>query len=384
MYRPTHTEEVAAIVRSAASEGRKIEIQGAGSHGAIGCPDRRADILSTAELAGIVNYDPAELVLTARAGTPLAELEAAVADEKQAFMFEPWGARGATVGGMIGAGVSGSRRVSAGAVRDHLLGFAAVSGRGEPFVAGGKVVKNVTGYDVSKLMCGAWGRLAVLTEVTFKVLPSPPERRTFEWRGLDEAAAWDLMGQAMRLPADVAAAAHWPDGGPARDGATLIRIEGFGPSVAARARLLRRALDQFGPCEERAGTDAMVCWAPLAGAAALADAATLWRISVARKEGLGVVRALATVGGRWMADWAGGLIWFAPDDEEGAIAIRRIAASGQGHATLLRASEATRRAVPALHPLAPGVAALSARVRAAFDPLGVFETGRFLDKTDAD
>lgn len=385
MYQPTTTSEVAAIVADTAATGRKLEIRGGGSHAGVGCPDRAGAILSTAGLTGIVDYDAAELVLTARPGTLLAEIEAAVAARGQALMFEPVGPATATIGGVIGAGLSGSRRISAGAVRDHLLGFEAVSGRGERFVAGGKVVKNVTGYDVSKLMCGAWGRLAVLTEVTLKVLPSPPERRTLVWQGLDETAAWDLMGAAMRLPADVAAAAHLPGPG----GATLVRIEGFGPSVEARARLIRDAFASHGAITELAGPAAMAAWAPLAGADALIDAESVWRIGVPRKKGLAVVRGLAGLGGRWIADWAGGLIWYAPDmadptDTANATAVRRLAADAGGHASLVRAPVEVRRIVPALHPLAPGVAALSARVRAAFDPLGLFETGRFLDVAHAD
>lgn len=377
MHQPQTPEDIVAILTDAAARGTTMEIAGGGTRRPFGAPTPDAERLSTAALSGIVSYDPDELVLTAKAGTPLAELEAALAERSQAFLFEPHGAPGSTIGGVIGAGLSGSRRVSGGAVRDHLLGFEAVSGRAERFKAGGKVVKNVTGYDLSKLMCGAWGRLAVLTEVTLKVLPSPPQSRTLAWAGLDDAAAWDLMGEAMRLPADVAAAAYLPDGG-----AALVRIEGFGPSVDARAILLKGALARFGAPQEAAGDEAAALWQPLANAVGLADASTLWRLSVPRKAGLGVVRTLAQGGGRWIADWAGGLIHH--DTQADPATVRATVTAAGGHAMLLRAPEDIRSRVPALNPQPRGEAALAARVRRAFDPMGLFETGRFLDQPHAD
>lgn len=376
MLQPQKTEELAALVADAAAHGRKLQITGGGTRGEVGAPSRVGDLLSMTAMSGIVSYDPAELVLTAKAGTPLAELQAALAEQGQAFSFEPQGAPGSTIGGVIGAGFSGSRRVSAGAVRDHLLGFEAVSGRGERFKAGGKVVKNVTGYDLSKLMCGSWGRLAALTEVTLKVLPRPAERRTLVWTGLDDARAWAIMGEALRLPADVAAAAHSPG-----MSHTLIRIEGFGPSVEARATLLKSALERFGTAAAVGGEEGDALWRPFASATLLDAEATLWRFSVPRRAGLDVVRALAG-SGRWIADWAGGLIYHTTDAD--ASLVRGVTAEAGGHATLLRANTETRAQVPAFHPQSPALAALTARVRRAFDPLGVFETGRFLDEAHAD
>jgi len=376
MHEPRSTAETAALVCEAVSAGTKLEIRGGGSRAGIGTPDRNAELLSTAGLHGIIAYDPEELVLTARAGTPLSELEAAVEEHKQALAFEPWGAPGSTIGGVIGAGISGSGRVSAGAVRDHLLGFEAISGRGEHFIAGGKVVKNVTGYDLSKLMCGSWGRLAVLTEITLKVLPRPAERLTLCWRELGMQPAFNLMGRAMCLPADVAATAHLPE-----SGETLVRIEGFAPSVAARAKMLRQRLAQFGEANFMPSGEANAAWAKLRGAAGLDGAATLWRISVPRCAGAGIVTTLARSESRWLADWAGGLIWLARDGHSELI--RQTVQAAGGHATLVHAPNALRATVPALHPLAPGLATLTTRVRHSFDPLGVFETGRFLDEAFA-
>ena len=363
--RPQTVEELSRIIAAAAAEGGKLELRGGGSKAAVGAP-RDARILELAEFAGILDYDPAELVLTARAATPLAQIEAALAEQGQMLAFEPFdhgpifgrpeGA--ATIGGVIAAGVAGSRRLSRGGARDHLLGFKAVSGRGEAFVGGGKVVKNVTGYDLSKVMTGSWGRLAALTEVTLKVLPRPQQVLSLAVAGLDPAAATALMSKAMGSQADVAAAAHEP-------GFTVVRLEGFGPSVEARSALLRA----LAPLRPLARDDAERFWArqrrPLHGRE------VLWRISVPPSRAAQVVAAL---GGDWAMDWAGGLIWSSSPD---ASAVRQAAAAAEGHAMLLRAPESLRAEVPALHPQPAGVAALEARVRQAFDPAGVFETGRF-------
>lgn len=381
MHVPNNAAEIRDIVASACAGGGKLEIQGGGTRAAFGAPARQVEILSVRGLSGILDYDPAELVLTARAGTPLAELQEAVAARGQNFAFEPWGDAGSTIGGVIAAGVAGSRRVSAGSVRDHLLGFEAVSGRGEIFRAGAKVVKNVTGYDLPKLACGSWGRLLVMSEVTLKVLPRPPEHLTLLWHGLGDEAAYRLMSLAMRQPADVAAASHLPA---ALGGRTMLRIDGFGPSVAARKALLAGVLAEFGEAETASGTEAAPLWAALQSGAALQAVesnAPLWRISLAPRQALKLAQALEAKGARWLADWAGGLLWLAMAGHEAEI--RDMAAQAGGHATLAQAPADIRANIPALHPQPAGVEALSRRVRHAFDPLGVFEANRFLDATEA-
>jgi glycolate oxidase FAD binding subunit len=265
----------------------------------------------------------------------------------------------ATLGGVVAAGVCGSRRLSRGGTRDHLLGFKAVSGRGEAFVGGGKVVKNVTGYDVPKVMAGSWGRLAALVEVTLKVLPRPQVSRSLAVDGLDPREAVALMSAAMGSQADVAAAAHQP-------GLSVIRLEGFGPSVDARSAMIRTLAPA---ARELAEDEAARAWAALRHP--LPDARVLWRISVPPSRAPPVVEALQ---GAWAIDWAGGLVWSSCED---AVAVRAAADAAGGHAMLLRAPKAVRSQVPALHPPPAGVAALEARVRRAFDPAGVFETGRF-------
>jgi glycolate oxidase FAD binding subunit len=366
VIRPRTIEELERVISDAASTGSKLELRGGGSKADVGAP-REAQVLDMTGFAGVLDYDPAELVLTAYAGTPLAEIEAAVAGKGQMLPFEPFDhgpvfgrPQGAsTIGGVIAAGVSGSRRLSRGSARDHLLGFKAVSGRGEAFVGGGKVVKNVTGYDVSKVMAGSLGRLAALVEVTLKVLPRPPVARSLAIAGLDPAAAVALMSKAMGSKADVAAAAHEP-------GLTVLRLEGFGPSVEARARLVQAMSPGLHPLPE---TDAAGFWARLKKP--LPGSQVLWRLSLPPARAPEAIQAL---GGDWIMDWAGGLVWTSGEDAD---AVRRAAAAAGGHALLLRAPEAVRAEIPALHPQASGVAALEARVRRAFDPAGVFETGRF-------
>jgi glycolate oxidase FAD binding subunit len=357
--RPSSIEELAEVIAEAAASGRRLEIAGGGTKAEMGAP-REAERLDMTGFSGVIDYDPAELVLTAGAGTPLAEIEALVAAKGQMLAFEPRDEAGSTIGGVVAAGVSGSRRVSRGAARDHLLGFKGVSGRGEAFVGGGKVVKNVTGYDLPKLAAGSWGRLFAMTEVTLKVLPRPPEQVTLAAEGLDAAAAAALMSKALGSQADVAAAAS-------ADGVTALRLEGFGPSVAAR----RTLLEAMAPLRALPEGVADAIWTSLRNP--LPDATVLWRLS------LPASRAAEVVGrglGPWRMDWGGARVWLACADPK---AVRAAAEAVGGHAMLVRAPEALRRTVPMLHPQPVPVMALEARIRRAFDPAGVFETGRFGD-----
>ncbi|WP_447728093.1 glycolate oxidase subunit GlcE [Sphingomonas koreensis] len=373
MIRPANIEELCELIADAQATGTRLRLRGGGTKDAIGAPCE-AQVVDMRGFAGVVDYDPPELVLTVGAGTPLAEIEALVAGEGQMLAFDPFdhsamlGTDGsatiakATIGGVIAAGVAGPARLSRGGARDHLLGFTAVSGRGEIFVAGAKVVKNVTGYDLPKLMAGSWGRLAALAELTLKVLPAPRTRVTLAMRGLDAAGAVAAMARAMGSAAEVTAAAHLPDwhGG----AMTALRLDGFAESVAARAAML----PEFETFE-----DGDALWLAARDASPLSGALPLWRLIVAPGKAPGVVAALPDA--EWLFDWAGGLIWLASAAEP--TTIRTVAAAAGGHATLVRASDAMRRTVPSLHPLPGALAAIEARVRRAFDPDGVFESGRF-------
>ncbi|MDQ0464970.1 glycolate oxidase FAD binding subunit [Caulobacter ginsengisoli] len=356
MHTPNSVQDLCDLFRA----GGTFEIRGGGSKAEIGAP-REAQLVSTAGLAGVIDYDPAELVLTVGAGTPLAEIQALVASENQMLAFDPFDhgplfgrpAGAATIGGVIAAGVSGSQRLALGAARDHLLGFEAVSGRGERFIGGARVVKNVTGYDLPKVMAGSWGRLGVMTQLTLKILPAPRVRATMLVEGLDVAAAVAAMTAALRAPLEVAAAAHLPGIG------TGLRLQGFGPSVDARAAQL--------PGHRLSETEGDAFWQ---AALPPADDRPLWRVHCQPSAALAIVAALPDLETR--LDWGGGLIWLAGEGD-----VRAVAAMYGGQAMLVRAPEAMRAAIPCEHPQPAGVAALSVRVRRAFDPAGIFETGRF-------
>ncbi len=381
--RPLNEEDVRDAVADAIRAGVTLDIRGGSSKAAIGAPCPEARPLDLYGLSGVIDYDPAELVLTVRPGTPLAEVERLVSERGQMLAFDPFdhgailseAAGAATIGGVVAAGVSGSLRLSGGGARDHLLGLRAVSGRGEIFVAGAKVVKNVTGYDLPKLAAGSWGRLFAMTELTLKVLPRPPVAVTRAVEGLDPATAVRVMAAAMGSQSEVGAAAHLPAGMGGAKSLTALRLLGFGPSVAARAAMVERLLGEHGAVAALDGEADKDWWTQLRTLEPLGREDTLWRVNVPPSGGPSVVAALEPLGARWLFDWAGGLVWIAFNGD--ASAVRDAAAKAGGHATLVRAPAAIRAAVPALHPQAPGVAALEARVRRAFDPAGVFETGRF-------
>jgi len=376
--RPDTTQQLCDAIAAAAAGQTKLRLRAGGSKDAIGSPTPGVPVLDMRGFHGVVDYDPAELVLTVKFGTPLAEVEALLANEAQMLAFDPFdhgrllgGSRGAaTIGGVVAAGVSGPQRLSCGAARDHLLGFEAVSGGGEAFKAGSRVVKNVTGFDLSKVVAGSWGRLIALTQLTLRVVPRPPSRVTLVRRGLDPDAAVAAMARALGSPAGVAAAAHLPawQGSPA----TLFRLDGFPESVTARADTLGKVIGA-GPLDSLRDDAGDALWDDIRDAVLLPLDRPLWRIVVAPGKATAVVAALDAVD--WMFDWGGGLVWAVT--AAGADAVRAAADAAGGHATLVRADAETRTAIPAFHPPLPGVADLEASVRRAFDPAGVFDNGRF-------
>ena len=380
---PQSEADLCDAITQAIREAEKLAITGGATKSGVGRHVENARRLDMRSFSGIVDYDPAELVLTVRAGTPLAEVEALVASREQKLAFAPFDygpvfgrpAGASTIGGVVAAGVAGSQRVSQGSARDHLLGFRAVSGRGETFIAGAKVVKNVTGYDLSKLVSGSWGRLVALTEVTLKVLPRPRASVTKAMEGLDAADAVKLMSRALGSQADVSAAAHIPGQTSGGASLTLLKVEGFGPSVTARCAMLDALLSDVGKLQHLDGSVADDLWSDLRTLGPLAGDAPLWRINLAPGEGAGILAAIEPLGAKWMMDWGGGLIWAAVDGDPAII--RDAAARAGGHAMLVRGSTDVRDRIAAFHPAAPAVAALETRVRRAFDPNGVFETGRF-------
>ncbi len=394
---PTSAAEVLSAVQWAAGEGMPLEIVGHGTKRGIGRPLQTEHALDLSKLAGVTLYEPAELVLSAKAGTPLAEIEQLLAENGQQLAFEPMdygpllgGAPGkGTLGGVLAANLSGPRRLKAGAARDHILGIHAVSGRGEAFKSGGRVVKNVTGYDLSKAMAGSWGTLAVVTDLTFKVLPAAETETTLAVRGLFDEQAAAAMALAMGSSAEVSSAAHLPQriarrvagGGLGGDAATLLRVEGFGPSVAYRIGHLKNLLKNAGPLEEISGDASRALWRDIRDCAPFADggAQPLWRISMAPAEGHRMVMALRMqAAAEVFYDWQGGLIWLRMEagDPEAELVRGLVRQFGGGHATLVRATTADRAALPVFEPQAPALAVLSARLKEQFDPKTILNPGR--------
>lgn len=371
---PRDADDLCQIISDAVATGKKLELRGGGTKAGFGAP-REATIVSMTALSGIVDYDPPELVLTVRPGTPLAEVEALVAEEGQMLAFEPWGEAGATIGGSVAAGVAGSRRVTAGSARDHLLGFSAVSGRGTSYVAGAKVVKNVTGYDLPKLMAGSWGRIGAMTELTLKVLPAPRLTVTLMARGISPRAAHAAMACALGSNAEVSAVAHL------QTGEILLRVAGFAPSVEARCAALPALLRYHCALERLDEMDAKPLWCIAMTGNGLGGTAR-WRVHLPPRHAPDLIDRLAHIPFEWSMDWGGGLLWIATDDLSDTV--RHEAAKLNGVATLASAPLDMRSRIPANHPSAAGVAALEQRVRRSFDTQDVFVTGRFMEDARAD
>jgi glycolate oxidase FAD binding subunit len=399
--KPRDANDVEAAVQSAVAGGTTLEIAGQGSKRAIGRAAQWDMTLDLSGLAGVTLYEPAELVLSARAGTPLAEIEALVAASDQELAFEPMdygpilgGTAGrGTLGGAIAANLSGPRRIKAGAARDHFLGFSAVSGRGETFKSGGRVVKNVTGYDLSKLIAGSWGTLAVMTDVTIKVLPRPETEMTVVLEGLDDAVAVQALNAAMGSAGEASGAAHVPAATAARfpfalpaggRALTVLRLEGVAPSIAHRRQILELLLKPYGALAVMEEQNSKVLWRGIRDAipfAAAADTAerSIWRISTAPTKGPEVARRIAaSAGGQFLYDWAGGLIWaeLPASDDAGAPVVRAAVAAAGGHATLVRAPAAIRAMVDVFDPQDRMILMLSQRIKESFDPKGVLNPGR--------
>ncbi|SPH24158.1 putative FAD-linked oxidoreductase [Defluviimonas aquaemixtae] len=360
-------EEVAEAIRVARGPFR---IMGGGTR-----PVGRTvtgDGLDVSGIAGITLYESGALTVVAKTGTPLADLEAALAAEGQRLAFEPADWRGLlgtegepTVGGMVAANVSGPRRVQAGACRDALLGVRFVDGTGAVVKNGGRVMKNVTGYDLVKLMAGSWGTLGVLTEVSLKVLPAHEATAVLVIDGLSGGEALAAMTKALRSPFDVTGAAHGPMG-------TLIRVEGFAGSVAYRAERLRALLAPFGAVRvESAPEPCHSLWRAVRDVEPFhGTPGDVWRLSVKPSDGPELVRRAKAR--EAILDWGGGLVWLLmPEGED----LRARLGAFSGHATLLRASEETRARIAPFQPEPAPVTAISAGLRARFDPKGILNPG---------
>jgi glycolate oxidase FAD binding subunit len=398
--KPRDIKDIEAAVQWACAEKKALDLVGQGSKRALGRPAQTDATLDLSGLAGITLYEPEELVLSARAGTPLSDIQELAASRNQALAFEPMdygpllGAapgRG-TIGGTLAINLSGSRRFKAGAARDHFLGVTAVSGRGETFKSGGRVVKNVTGYDLCKLLAGSWGTLAAMTDVTLKMLPKAETEASVLVAGLDDGQAVEAMAAALASAGEVSAAAHLPKPAALRmkgaegggQAVTAMRLEGVERSVAHRTRLLEDLMRALGPLIVLDQPRSIALWKEIRDVGCFAASGPaaqrfVWRISTAPARGAELGRRLAAQTDVELAyDWAGGLVWaaIAPSQDAGAAIVRAAVAACGGHATLVRAPAAVRAQVAVFEPQPAPLAALTARVKQSFDPLGVLNPGR--------
>lgn len=385
MTDPADEAELSAAIAEAAAAKVPLEIRGGGTRAMLGRPVQAERTLSTRSLSGIRLYEPGALTLVVGAGTPMAEVEAALAAENQMLPFEPvdhralLGTEGEpTIGGAIAVNASGPRRIQRGACRDAMIGVRFVDGQGQAIANGGRVMKNVTGLDLVKLMAGSHGTLGVLTQVAFKVLPAPRATETLRLHGLEDDAAVAAMADALGSPFDVAGAAHLPeaDGGPL----TMIRVEGLPGSVAHRAQALKTRLARHGAAID-AAADGADGWNRVRDVVAFAGrAGAVWRVSLKPSDGPALVAALRETAPLTAAfyDWGGGLVWLLVEEsgDAGAAAIRAQTARLGGHATLVRASAATRAAVEVFEPEPAPLARIAAGLRAKFDPHGILNPGR--------
>jgi glycolate oxidase FAD binding subunit len=396
--RPVDEREFSRVLAEASSTGTPIEIMGGGSKQRIGRPMQTAANVSSRALRGITLYEPNEMVMAARAGTPVAQIEDALVERGQMLAFEPvelgllagGEEKQATIAGVFATNISGARRISTGAARDHLLGLRGVNGRGDIFKSGGRVMKNVTGVDLCRGIAGSWGTLAIMTEVTFKVLPAPEDTGTILLLGLPDEIAVEVLCAAMGTPYEVSGAVHlqpslvarlWHDGLRQQGQAvTALRVENFTKSVAYRTARLKEHFKAYGEIHQLDRTNSLSFWSELRQLSVLMGSdAPLWRISTSPTAGPKVVAAItAYMDCRALYDWSGGLVWaeVLSTTDAGAADIRRVIATHGGHATLIRAEPEVRAAVDVFQPLEPGVERLSRKLKATFDPAGILNPGR--------
>jgi glycolate oxidase FAD binding subunit len=385
------SEAESAIARQIAAAREPLLVSGAGSKAGMLRPVQAAGVISTAGLTGITLYAPKELIISARAGTPLHEVETTLAEHGQHLIAEPpdlsalFGTvpNTQTLGGVVATNLSGPRRVAWGAMRDHVMGIRAVTGHGEVIHSGGRVLKNVTGLDLCKLLTGSHGTLGIITEITLKVLPAPEAVGTIVVSGLDAEAGVAALSAALGSPYGVsgavwlpaAAAARLPNLSPGRS-LTLIRIEDFAASVAYRTEKLRGELG-FADAAILDDATSRALWRDVRDARPLPliDADGIWRVSVRPSAGPAVLRAVPDAHG--YLDWGGGLVWLAgPATEATHRAIEAAARAAGGTWTLLRAPDSLRGAVDVVPPEAAPLAAITRRVKQAMDPRGILNPGR--------
>lgn len=393
--RPRSESELADMIGMALADGVSLEIIGGGTKRNVGRPVRAMRKIDMSGLSGIILYNPAELVMSAWAGTSLTEIEEELDRAGQMLAFEPMDYRSLlgslgepTIGGVFATNNSGPRRLTAGAARDSLLGVRFVNGLSETVKSGGRVMKNVTGLDLAKLMAGSWGTLGAISQVTFKARPKPQAVATILIVGLNDAQAAAAMATAMALPVGVSAAAHLPtsvinrfsEGMPKSEPITALRLEGLIESVALRAQKLTDAMTCYGHVTDLNAESSISLWREIRDCKPFTQQRhkPLWRISVMPSAGHRLVASLRLkIGVDAFYDWQGGLLWMAMEQDTEAKLIRQfICHLGGGHASLVRAPESIRAALDVFEPQPKPLAELSARIKASFDPKSIFNPGR--------
>lgn len=398
IFKPAADWELQSMLGQLREQKIPVEILGAGTKRSFGRPVAANVAITTAGLRGITLYESTELVMSARAGTPVSQIEVELASRGQMLGFEPvdlgptlGGHAGLqTIGAIFASNISGSRRIAVGSARDHLIGVKGISGRGEIFKAGGRVMKNVTGYDVARGLAGSWGTLAVLTEVTFKVVPIPDDVATLVFPGLTDDLAIELMCAAMGSPYEVTGTVHLSAGmvgrlkheqlAAQRKPLTALRIENFTKSVAYRKGRLIEILREWGKPIELDLEDSLRLWGEIRRLSVLPyDDNYVWRISTSPRTAADLVLMVKRhMPAEVLYDWSGGLIWLETpaSADAGAADIRRAVATFGGHATLVRADTAVRHTVDVFQPLNPGMERITRGLKEAFDPGNLLNPGR--------
>lgn len=379
MLIPQNEQELSQMIVQANAQTTPLKITGGGTRSGLGGLVNAQTTLSLKSISGITLYDAGSLTLVAKAGTPFAEIESALASEGQRLAFEPmdhrsiYGTTGEpTIGGIVAGNISGSRRIHAGACRDALIGVRYVSGQGEIIKNGGRVMKNVTGLDLVKLMAGSYGTLGVLSEVAFKTLPAPARQVTLIIAGFTEVEAVTAMSKALGSPFEVTGVAHLPKA--RAESQTLFRLEGFDDQVDYRLKKLQELLvlnQQIDIIEGQKHND---IWRSIRNVEMFkADQKQLWRLSVTPSDAPDIAKQLRQkTNAETLFDWGGGLIWAHMDDDlVHAQSVRQIIKSHSGHATLIRASDQVKSQISVFQPQAAGVAKLSEMIRQKFDPSSI-------------
>ena len=398
---PTTEAELADAVRQCATDGTPLEVAGGGTRLGLGRPVQAEKTLSISGLSGITLYEPGALTLVAKAGTPMADIDAALNAERQMLAFEPMdhrallGSDGSpTIGGVVATGTSGPRRLQRGACRDAMIGVRLVDGVGNAIANGGRVMKNVTGYDLVKLMAGTHGTLGVLSEISFKLIPAPEKTVTLVCRELSFATAVQAFSAALGSSGEPTGAAFLPG----QEGGALLRVEGLEQSVGHRVATLQALLSSFGSWEQSEGESSTALWQRVRDVEDLAGSdAPVWRVSVKPTDGPKLIESVARdMPLDFVADWAGGLLWVSADKDvleergwratrvrdadAGASAlhqeVQQCVAEMGGHATLMRGAVPLRASVDVFQPQDPITRRLSEGLRRKFDPKGILNPGR--------